>query len=257
MGITKEDIELSQKLFPSTGIRSKIEKIPFAGKLISKFFKLPNPYFHPKKAPERIAYDTIIKDTLKKNPKAKILNIGSQSKRKPNFIYLDIVNSGNVDIIADAAYMSIRDNTVDLIINIAVLEHVKEPSKVASECFRILKPGGKIFVSAPFHHMFHTDPTDIQRYTHIGLANLFKSLRCEECNIELGPANAMTLMVREFLAILFSFNSKMLYDFFQIIFGYITYPIKFLDYFLVKSKFAFIIAASVYFVGVKNSHKKY
>jgi hypothetical protein len=31
----------------------------------------------------------------------------------------------------------------------------------------------------------------------------------------------------------------------------VTYPIKFLDYFLARNKFAFMIACSVYFVGRK------
>ena len=65
-------------------------------------------------------------------------------------------------------------------------------------------------------------------------------------------ASAVSLTLREFLAVLFSFNSSVLYNLFQVFFGYFTYPIKFLDYFLARNKFAFMIACSVYFVGEKR-----
>jgi hypothetical protein len=37
-----------------------------------------------------------------------------------------------------------------------------------------------------------------------------------------------------------------------VFFGYVTYPIKFLDYFLARNKYAFMIACSVFFVGQKR-----
>jgi hypothetical protein len=100
--------------------------------------------------------------------------------------------------------------------------------------------------------MYHPDPIDIQRYTITGIANLFKDLAPVESGIELGPSAAVSLTLREFFAILFSFNSNILYNLFQVSFGYLLYPIKFLDYFLARNKFAFMIACSVYFVGEKR-----
>ena len=251
-----EDMLKTKRLLPHSGARSRIENIPLIGKSLSMIFSVPNPNFHFKSTPADIAYDRLIKETLRKNPKAKILNIGSRGRRFPNVVNLDIVDCGNADIIADASDMPIADNTFDLVVNIAVLQHVKEPHKVASECFRVLKPGGKIYATAPFFYMFHTDPIDIQRYTHMGLANLFREFHCIKCGVENGPASAAVVSIREFFAILFSFNSAFLYNFFQILFGYLFYPMKFLDFFLTRSRFAFMMSSSVYFVGVKEADKR-
>jgi SAM-dependent methyltransferase len=41
------------------------------------------------------------------------------------------------------------DNYYNIIINTQVLEHVKYPQKVINEFYRTLKPGGKLFLTAP------------------------------------------------------------------------------------------------------------
>jgi SAM-dependent methyltransferase len=162
------------------------------------------------------------------------------------------VQSGWADVLVDATFMPLADNSIDLIINVAVMEHVAAPHTIAAERRRVLKPGGKIYCAIPFFQMYHPDPLDVQRYTITGIRTLFNELEALETGVELGPASAMSLTLREFLAILFSFNSQALYNLLQVVFGYVTYPIKFLDYFLAQNKYAFMIASSVYFVGQKR-----
>ena len=41
------------------------------------------------------------------------------------------------------------NNSYDVIINTQVLEHVPEPLKVITEFYRVLKPNGKLFLTAP------------------------------------------------------------------------------------------------------------
>lgn len=91
----------------------------------------------------------------------------------------------------------------------------------------------------------------MQPCTVMATHNLFQDFGYIDSRVEIGPASALALTLREFLAILFSCNRKILYHIFQVVFGYMTYPIKFLDFFLVRNQFAFMIACSVYFVGVK------
>ncbi len=211
---------------------------------------------HSRNFPSSRSYRGLIDELFRNNPGAKVLNLGSRSKKKKNFTYLDIEDKGSADIIADAADMPIKSDTFDLVINTAVMQHVKEPQKVAAECFRVLKPGGKIFVSVPFLYGYHEDPVDMQRYSHTGVINLFKEFRCLKCGVEHGPAAAITVMLKNFFAILFSFNSKMLFIFFKGMFGYVFFPIKFLDYLLIKNKFSYMAPYSIYFIGVKDKKKK-
>jgi SAM-dependent methyltransferase len=240
----------STPLLGSSGIRARIARFPICGKVINRLLEVPSPFFH-KNSPAENVLTQLIEHTFQ-HSNAIALNIGSRSKHKEKILNLDIMQNGDADIIADATYMPFTDNSFDLIINIAVMEHTQLPHIIASECYRILKPGGKLYCAIPFFQMYHPDPIDIQRYTITGIANLFKEFRPIESGIELGPASAVSLTLREFFAMLFSCNSNILYNLFQIFFGYLTYPIKFLDYFLARNKFAFMIACSVYFVGEKR-----
>ena len=72
---------------------------------------------------------------------AQVLNIGSRSDRD-NTTNLDIVQNGDADVIGDAAYMPFADSSFDLIINIAVMEHVRFPNEIAAECYRVRQVRG-------------------------------------------------------------------------------------------------------------------
>lgn len=63
----------------------------------------------------------------------------------------------------------LKDDCVDGIISNSVLEHIRYPEKFIAEAFRVLKPGGKIFISVPFVILEHEAPFDFQRPTRYGL----------------------------------------------------------------------------------------
>jgi SAM-dependent methyltransferase len=232
------------------GIRARVERIPWIGRRLNRLLEVPSPFFH-RNSPAEHLIERLVEEAIARGSGARVLNIGSRSARRPGVVNLDIVENGNADVIGDATFMPFADNSFDLIINVAVMEHVRAPHVIAAECQRVLKPRGKIYCAIPFFQMYHADPIDMQRYTITGVAELFKDLEPLETGVEVGPASALSLTLREFLAILFCFNSKVLYNLLQVFFGYVTYPIKFLDYFLARNKFAFMIACSVYFVGRK------
>lgn len=47
--------------------------------------------------------------------------------------------------------MSFANESLDLIISNDVFEHVPNPPKAFAECFRVLKPGGVMLATIPFH----------------------------------------------------------------------------------------------------------
>lgn len=66
------------------------------------------------------------------------------------------------------------DNTYDAILCTQVLEHVEFPQNVIHECYRVLKPGGMLFLSAPQGAGVHGEPYHFFNYTEYGLRSLFK-----------------------------------------------------------------------------------
>ena len=58
-------------------------------------------------------------------------------------------------------------------ISIAVLKHVKEPFKCASEIVRVLKPGGTLVSAVPFLHEYHGFPHHYYNMTLQGHRNLY------------------------------------------------------------------------------------
>ena len=62
-----------------------------------------------------------------------------------------------------------QDATFDVILSTQVAEHVINPSVYFKECFRLLKPGGKLILTTHGIWQEHGSPYDFQRWTEEGL----------------------------------------------------------------------------------------
>lgn len=67
---------------------------------------------------------------------------------------------------------SIEDASFETVFCSQVLEYVAEPEKAFRECFRVLRPGGALVLSAPFLLGIHDPPHDLFRYSPFGLIAL-------------------------------------------------------------------------------------
>jgi len=67
-----------------------------------------------------------------------------------------------------------EDNSYDVVINTQVLEHVEAPQAAVDEFYRILKPGGKLFLTAPQGWGIHGAPYHFFNFTKYGLESLFR-----------------------------------------------------------------------------------
>jgi SAM-dependent methyltransferase len=73
------------------------------------------------------------------------------------------------DILADGARLPVRDGVIDNVACLEVIEHVPDPAVVITEIARVLRPGGRAWLSMPFLYPVHDAPFDFQRYTAHGL----------------------------------------------------------------------------------------
>jgi len=84
------------------------------------------------------------------------------------YLGVDITKSKYTIALADVHKLPFKNESFDSCICNAVLEHVKEPEIVLSECNRVLKQGGVLWVSVPFLQHIHAE-YDFRRFTGQGL----------------------------------------------------------------------------------------
>jgi SAM-dependent methyltransferase len=103
-----------------------------------------------------------------------VLDIGGRDRGRFNkpkhqvekWTTADIEEKHNPDIVLDVCDMSqITSESMDVINATELFEHVKNPEKGLRECYRVLKKGGVMILSAPFLFPIHSDPSDFQRWT--------------------------------------------------------------------------------------------
>jgi SAM-dependent methyltransferase len=80
-----------------------------------------------------------------------------------------------VDMVADARRMPLKAGCADWVFLSAVLEHCPNPADLLTELNRLLKPGGRLLLSAPHFHHLHGEPHDYYRFTRFGLNHLMGS----------------------------------------------------------------------------------
>lgn len=79
-------------------------------------------------------------------------------------------------IISSDDRLPFAESQVDVVLSSQVLEHVEDPSTYLKEAFRVLKPGGLVFLSTHGTWPYHPDPLDLWRWTGDGLRRLVTSV---------------------------------------------------------------------------------
>ncbi len=65
---------------------------------------------------------------------------------------------GHIDYVCDASAIPVPDASFDAVLCSEVLEHVPHPTAVVNEMARILRPGGKLLITAPLGSGLHQEP---------------------------------------------------------------------------------------------------
>jgi len=188
----------------------------------------PHPTFRSRAS--RAMSMQFIQQTLQRDTSAMIVNLGSAWIRlHPKVINLDLFLAKEVDVQGDILALPFQDQSVDAVVCTGVLEHVSDAYVAAQELHRVLKAGGEAYIELPWMQGIHASPNDFQRWTPEGYKRLFQGFEIHEVRVAIGPASALAWMLQETLSMLLSFRTELLYKIGLRMFGWIVYPIAWLD----------------------------
>jgi SAM-dependent methyltransferase len=85
----------------------------------------------------------------------------------------------------DGSVFPFPDYTFDHLYLTEVLEHIYDLVPFLSECRRVLRPGGSLFLSVPFQARYHYIPHDYWRFTPAALERLLSDVGFQ--HIEIRP----------------------------------------------------------------------
>lgn len=107
-------------------------------------------------------------------------NIGK--KFGPHWVSVDKYDMHTfIDYNYDIHDLKFENDSFEAVVCWSILEHIPYPEKAVGELYRVLKPGGKIWVQLPFLFPYHEAPKDYWRVTPDGLRiwmENFNEIRC-------------------------------------------------------------------------------
>ena len=122
--------------------------------------------------------DSDISDLIKNNEIVLNIGAGYRTNKDRYFSLENVINTEifaypTTDVLCNGDKLPFKDNSFDVVLSLAVLEHVKNPWIHAQEIIRVLKPGGIIYADVPFLQPYHGYPHHYYNMTTAGLRNLF------------------------------------------------------------------------------------
>jgi SAM-dependent methyltransferase len=186
-GAREGRLQVNPELLKAAGYRSRkflrfrnILRLPLSGKMAFPIVAGPNHFSIDQYSSESANgdFDPFIQ-TILDNPTKLYMDLGCGLRKTvyDNCLYVDVYPSVAADLIVEPSCIyPIADNSLDGVGCFAVLEHTRKPWLVAQEIFRMLKPGGRIWVDWPFLQPVHGFPSHYYNSTREGLKAIFEDI---------------------------------------------------------------------------------
>jgi SAM-dependent methyltransferase len=183
------------------------------------------------------------------------LNLGSGDTRlDPRLVNCDLIGAPLVDVRGDALALPFPDASFALVISQEMVEHVADPFQAVREMARVLRPGGTLYLQAPFVIGYHPGPEDYWRFSRAGLRRLIEQagLECSRVQTAVGAGTGMYRIAVEFLAGIPARIWPGSYLPAKAAASVVLYPFVWWNAFLVRGKQADRIPGGYFAIGVKK-----
>lgn len=114
-------------------------------------------------------------------------------------VHTDVAFASHVELIADAHDLPFAERSFDLVVAVAVLEHVADPQRCVAEFVRVLDRGGFVYAVTPFLQPVHMGAYDFTRFTPIGHRRLFRQFDEVAAGVALGVGSVAASALQAFL----------------------------------------------------------
>ena len=180
------------------------------------------------------------------------LDLGSRARIRPDALTVDVVEAEGVDVVADGHALPFVDASFDYVWSNAVLEHVRNPFRVAAEIVRVVRPGGLVIVQVPFLESIHSWPDDYFRFTPNGLRELFRDLEEVAVGTSAGPGQVLPDLLEYYGVGLADIQGgSLLANTWAVVLGTFLWPVRAFDRLLRRRPAYWKWARAYYFVGRK------
>lgn len=195
-------------------------------------------------------HDQALAAVRRSHPRPDVLVIGaggaSCGEASDAIVTTDVAFGPSLDAIADAHDLPFPDARFDLVIAVAVLEHVADPQRCVSEIWRVLRPDGHVFAVTPFLQPVHMGAYDFTRFTPLGHRRLFRRFDAVEQGVASGVGSSAAWTLG---ALLESLSGRRAWRHFAATVAPIAAaPLRFMDRFL-HTPTSRDAAAACYFFG--------
>ena len=164
------------------GIQQR-DKVTGRSKWMQKIINIIPKKFRLRLNPRRYAIETFVEKSahsLKKG--SRVLDAGAGPCPYKGFFdhceyeATDMVDTYHcLDFVCSLSKIPCKLQTYDAVLSTEVLEHVEYPQQVIDEMHRILKKGGKLFLTTPQTWRIHQAPYNYFYFTLYGLRSLLKN----------------------------------------------------------------------------------
>ncbi len=182
------------------------------------------------------------------------LDAGAGQKRiHPRLFALDVSRAANPHCLATAEALPFASASLALVVSQEVIEHLADPWRAVGEAARVLRPGGRLYLQAPFVIGYHPSPRDYWRFTAEGLRRLIESagLELEHLETTVGAGSGMYRIAVEFWAVVAASACAPLYLPAKALAAIVLHPLCWLDRWTAASPAAHRIAGGYLAIAVK------